>query len=224
MVADIAFLTLLAALPAAALLFWFYRLDRKRPEPLGLIGKSVLFGFAAVIPALVIEISLSAVAGFRERGLFAAFFSAFVVAGLVEEGVKWFFVRRFIRRRREFDEVMDGIVYTICVSLGFAFVENLLYGIGDPAVLYARAFTAVPLHAVASGIMGYHIGRAKVGAMDKPEAYEFRGFLWAVGIHGLYDFFLFAGSGTWPLALVTLVAGAVVLSRFVKSAKKLDGV
>jgi RsiW-degrading membrane proteinase PrsW (M82 family) len=48
------------------------------------------------------------------------------------------------------------------VSLGFAFVEDFLYGYADLGVLLLRAFTAVPLHAVASGVMGYYVGIEKI--------------------------------------------------------------
>ena len=151
----------LSALPAGGLLFYFYRRDKARPEPLGLVGKSVLFGFLAVAPAAGIEILLGSVFP-PLRGLPGALVEAFLVAGLVEESVKLFFVKRYLFRRPEFDERADGIVYAICVSLGFAFVEDFLYGYADLGVLLLRAFTAVPLHAVASGVMGYYVGIEKI--------------------------------------------------------------
>ncbi|MCX7023159.1 MAG: PrsW family glutamic-type intramembrane protease [Spirochaetes bacterium] len=219
MIADIAKLVGLAALPAVVLLAWFNRMDRKRPEPIGMIGRSVLFGFVAVIPAVILEIVLEQ---FNPGGLPGAVFSAFVVAAFVEEGVKFLFVRFFIWKIREFDEVMDGIVYTICVSLGFAFVENVFYGLNDARVLYLRAFTAVPLHAVASGVMGYCIGKAKITGMKNPGAFERRGLLWAVIIHGFYDVFLFAHPLLWPFSILTLASGALALYCCVQAAKKLD--
>jgi len=157
----------LSALPAGGLLFYFYRRDKARPEPLGLIGKSVLFGFLAVAPAAGIEILLGSVLP-PLRGLPGALVEAFLVAGLVEESVKLFFVKRYLFRRPEFDERADGIVYAICVSLGFAFVEDFLYGYADLGVLLLRAFTAVPLHAVASGVMGYYVGIEKIEGRRHP--------------------------------------------------------
>ena len=159
----------LSALPAGGLLFYFYRRDKARPEPLGLVGKSVLFGFLAVAPAAGIEILLGSVLP-PLRGLPGALVEAFLVAGLVEESVKLFFVKRYLFRRPEFDERADGIVYAICVSLGFAFVEDFLYGYADLGVLLLRAFTAVPLHAVASGVMGYYVGIEKIEGRRHPAA------------------------------------------------------
>ncbi|HSV55652.1 MAG TPA: PrsW family intramembrane metalloprotease, partial [Magnetospirillaceae bacterium] len=151
----------LAALPSAALLVWFRRLDRQRPKPVGLLGRSVLLGFLATAPAAVIQVFLLR-AGPVRPFLLAAAFDAFLVAGLVEEGVKYLAVRQYLYRRPEFDRRVDGVVYAACVSLGFAFAENLLYGLEGSWVLLLRAFTAVPMHAAVSGVMGYWIGRAKV--------------------------------------------------------------
>jgi len=208
-----------AALPAAIILGYFIRLDRRRPEPIGLIGRSVLLGFVAVLPAAAIEIAIERLLP-APGGLLGAFFTAFVVAALVEEGTKLFFVKRYLFKRREFDEVADGIVYAICVSLGFAFVENFIYGYGNAAVLAVRAFTAVPGHALFSGVMGYFVGVAKLEP-DRPRAWA-RGLAWAIALHGLYDFFLM--SGTWAAALVLplLVGGWIALRMLFRRAVAAD--
>lgn len=207
----------LAALPALVILWYFRRMDSARPEPLGLIGRSVLYGFLAVIPAAAIEIGIGFAAPERST-LVSQLFYAFAVAGLVEEAVKLYFIRRYVLRRPEFDERADGIVYAICVSMGFAFVENLLYGYRDAGILFARAFSAVPGHALFSGIMGYYIGLSKIepgrrGAWGK-------GLAWAVLLHGLYDFFLFSGQGLAVIPL--LLAGWAVLVRLFRKAARAD--
>lgn len=219
---DLAVLIGGAALPAAVLIALFVRADRARPEPVGLIGKSVLYGFIATIPAIVLEMAVDLPAA-RLSGLARAAWTAFVTAALVEEGVKYFFLSRYIVKKKAFDEVMDGIVYAACVSLGFAFAENLLYGLDGGWVLVFRAFTAVPMHASATGIMGYWIGLSKREPdAVRAAALKRRGFWSAVAIHGLYDFFLFAGA---PLAFgsmaVLLIAGRALRGRM-RAAKELD--
>jgi protease PrsW len=209
----------LAALPAFLILLYFRRLDRARPEPIGLIGRSVLYGFIAVMPAAAIELGIGLVAPERQS-ISSRLFYAFAVAGLVEESVKLFFIRRYLFNRREFDERADGIVYAICVSMGFAFVENLLYGYRDTSVLIARSVSAVPGHALFSGIMGYYIGLSKIEA--RRDGALARGLAWAVILHGLYDFFLFAGLG---LAIIPLlVAGWAALVRLFKKASRSDAI
>ncbi|NLJ46091.1 MAG: PrsW family intramembrane metalloprotease [Treponema sp.] len=227
---DLAFSILLAALPALLLLAWFRRQDRSRPEPLGLLGRSVLYGFLATVPAAALELLLLRVGPSGPR-LLAAAFDAFVVAGFVEEGVKYFFVRRYILGRPEFDERMDGILYAACVSLGFAFAENILYGYTDRTVLLFRAFTAVPMHAAVSGIMGYWIGRAKIEGWGTGRGTELeyssrpralRGLWEAAIFHGAYDFFLFTRSGWALLAVVVLLAAGIRLVILVADAKRRD--
>jgi len=100
-------------------------------------------------------------------------------------------VRRFMLPRKEFDEVADGIIYTIGASMGFAILENIMYSIGaHPVLLVVRGITAVPLHAIASGIMGYYLGRSK---FEHPSI-RFTGLAYAVIIHGTYNFLLFTSS------------------------------
>lgn len=216
----------LSALPAGLLLFYFYRRDSARPEPLGLVWKSVLFGFVAVVPAAAFEIALQAILP-PLPGLLEPLVEAFLVAGLIEESVKLFFVKRYIFRRPEFDERADGVVYAVCVSLGFAFVEDFLYGFSDLRVLLFRAFTAVPLHAICAGLMGYYIGIAKVegrsGANPKAAGAWKRGLLWAILIHGLYDFFILTNSVAALLVIPLLIVAWRVVSRLYRRAIAADG-
>lgn len=215
----------LSAAPALLLLLWVYRRDRARPEPLGLVWKSAFYGFLAVIPAAILELGLVDLLR-PGRDLGGRLVQAFLIAGLVEEGVKLAFLRVYLFRRPEFDERMDGIVYAICVSLGFAFVENFIYGYRDTGLLILRGFTSVPLHAMATGIMGYWLGRAKIegrrdGNPRQAKAWK-RGLLWAVAVHGLYDFFLLTGAFAALLVIPLLALGWWALGRLAKKALALD--
>ena len=58
----------------------------------------------------------------------------------------------------EFDEWIDGVVYTICIGMGFALVENLIYAFDyDLITVVVRALTAVPAHAIFAIFMGFFI-------------------------------------------------------------------
>ncbi len=208
---------LLAAVPSLMLVRYFYKKDKRKPEPINRVTRVFVYGFLSVIPAIIVEMVLEA-AGPPFVGLPMIIFRAFVVAALVEESIKLGVVKIFIFHRREFDEVTDGIVYTITASLGFAFFENIMYGFGDPMVILIRAFTAVPLHAIASGIMGYYIGLSRFG----DPAIAGRGLLIAVLIHGFYDFFLFAGPGFAFLVIPLLVISGISLLKIYKKAMDND--
>lgn len=219
---DIAIIIGGAALPAIVLVLLVYRADRDRPEPVGLIGRSVVYGFLATLPAIVLELVVDLPARWLP-GFLGIGWTAFVTAALVEEGVKYFFLKRYLLKNPAFDEVMDGIVYAACVSMGFAFAENLMYGMQGGWVLLFRAFTAVPMHAAATGIMGFWLGLSKRQA-DPAAAASLRrkGFLAALAVHGFYDFFLFAGS---PLAIggvISLLVSLRVLRGLMRRARRLD--
>jgi protease PrsW len=208
-----------AALPSLVLIIWAYRLDHKRPEPLGLVSKSVLLGFLATLPAIIIEMLVDLPAGLLPH-LPGIVWTSFVTAALVEEGLKYLLLKRWLFRLTAFDEILDGIVYAVCLSLGFAFAENLMYGLGDSKTLFLRAFTAVPLHATATGIMGYWFGRAK-RQPGRAEALMRKGYLAAVLVHGLYNFFLFTRTVFAFGALLVLVMAfrhLMVLIRLAQSA------
>jgi RsiW-degrading membrane proteinase PrsW (M82 family) len=215
----------LSALPAFILLIYFYRKDRARPEPIGLVGKSALYGFLAVLPAAGIELGLNALLP-EIGGVEGRLLQAFVVAAAVEESVKLWFVKRYLWRRPEFDERVDGIVYSICVSLGFALVENFMYGFADARILLLRAFTSVPLHAVATGVMGYWLGRAKIegGRDHRPgmAGASAKGLSWAILIHGSFDFFILTGGPATLLILPLLLIGWLVLAGLFRKALALD--
>jgi protease PrsW len=191
-----------AVIPALLLVWYYYRQDTRKPEPKGLILNVFALGFVVTIPVIVVELAL----GVGERALHDIpllyhFFRAFVVAALCEEWFKLQVVKHAAYRSVHFDEIMDGIVYTVTASLGFACLENILYVLdGGLQVALLRAFTAVPMHALASGMMGYYIGLAKFAANPRRERALFRTGLWAaVVIHGVYNFLLFAGPDIHPL-------------------------
>lgn len=196
----------LAIVPPIVILLYFWRQDRRRPEPKGLIGKVFLMGMLSVAPILVIELALQALFGplpFWPKLLA----ESFIVAALTEEYFKRLVVKRYAYDHHAFDEVHDGVLYTIVASLGFACLENILYAANDPTVGVLRAFTAVPLHALASGLMGYYIGRAKFALEHERQGLMARGLGSAVAMHGLYNFFVLSGTVMAYLALPLLFGG-----------------
>jgi RsiW-degrading membrane proteinase PrsW (M82 family) len=210
---------LLAAAPTLLLVRYYYRQDRERPEPKGLVVRIFLLGVLATFVAIPLELLMSMFQGlFADFPLLTALFKAFVVAALVEEYLKLTIVRVFAYRNPNFDEIMDGVVYTVMASLGFACMENILYVMGGTiGTALTRAVTAIPLHATASGLMGYYIGRAKFAPSAQTErALMNRGLRIAIFVHGTYDFLLFATPvlGTWLLVgLFPLLAGTFLVLR-----------
>lgn len=220
-------LWLLAVLPPAALMGYIYRQDKVEKEPRKLLAWLFLWGAAAVLPALGVE--LAGLWAVRQTlgpwPLAASAVGCFVVVGLVEEGFKYLTLRRVTWRHPAFNYRFDAIVYAIFVSMGFALVENILYVAGDGTLrtVLLRAVTAIPAHGAFAIFMGYHYGTARqffdhaADARDPAlraglEAMARRHLWWAVMLptllHGVYDFCL---ALNLPLASLVFVGFAAAL-------------
>jgi RsiW-degrading membrane proteinase PrsW (M82 family) len=127
------------------LYLWIPRiLDRFDPEPWWCLLLALLWGAvaAAGISALVntqaSELTSQLMGGGQRGQKAGEIVAACVSAPLVEELLKGAFVLgMFLFLRREFDGIVDGIIYGTFVALGFAAVENVVY--------YARADLAETL-------------------------------------------------------------------------------
>jgi protease PrsW len=223
-------LLVLAIVPALLLLRYYYKQDNAKPEPIGMIVKVFFWGCLSVIPAILLELLVDKALSPFVAGMsfISIVVKSFVIAGLIEEWLKMIVVRRFIYNHSCFDEVMDGIVYTVVAGLGFATVENIFFVIdGGITVGITRAFTALPLHAIAGGIMGYYIGKAKFADNEDESKRLFRkGLLFAVLLHGFYDLIVFSGA-EYELSIfaaipLPLIFGFVRLRKLIKLALNED--
>lgn len=59
--------------------------------------------------------------------MFYAIRLSFFGAAILEESAKLFMLWLLLRKNKYFGERVDGIVYAVCVSLGFAALENVMY-------------------------------------------------------------------------------------------------
>ena len=154
---------LLAAAFLPAILLWFYiwKKDTQK-EPTSLLVKAVLLGVAIIIPVAILESGIEAlifgVEG-KPTSLLGTTTMAFVVAALPEETFKLLALWMVLRKNPYFDEHFDGIVYAVCVGLGFAAFENIMYVFGEEdwfSTAIVRALLAVPGHYAFAILMGYY--------------------------------------------------------------------
>jgi len=179
----------LALAPVVAIIWYILFLDKLNKEPIKMLLLTFVFGIISVLPAILLESFGGNLLG-EINSLPKAWFHAFIVVALSEELAKYFFLRKYIFNKPDFDEPYDGIVYAIMISMGFAAIENVMYvAQGGISVAILRMFTAVPAHASFAVLMGYWVGRAKME--NKPQL-NWLGLGSAVLFHGLYDFFLLA--------------------------------
>ena len=194
-------LLLLAVLPVIAILFYVYKKDKTK-EPMWLLLSFFSKGILSCFLVFTISDVLSAFLPFMnketEEMLFVevAIYSFFCVA-LVEEFCKWLMVYRGGYHHKEFDEIYDILVYSIFVSLGFAFFENIMYVLTSQSIYIAllRAVSAIPGHACDAVFMGYYLSLAKqcriLNKPNKEKEYIRMSIFIPTILHGIYDFCLF---------------------------------
>ncbi|NLM22447.1 MAG: PrsW family intramembrane metalloprotease [Peptococcaceae bacterium] len=188
-------LVVIALTPAIAIGLAVYYTDRYDKEPAILLLKLYLLGAISVLPVIAVERALTYLNIFS--GLLASAFTAFIVAGLTEEYFKRAIVLKTAYNSKHFNEKLDGIIYAVFASLGFATVENLMYVLGsysfNPYVVLSRGIFSVPAHALLAVTMGYYLSLAKFAYNKNIENhYLKKALLIPVILHGCFDFILMA--------------------------------
>jgi len=179
--------------PILIIAFYIYSRDKYEKEPLSFLLKALLAGIIIVIPVVLIE-RLLTIPSENMEGMTNAAYTAFIVAGLTEEGMKYLAFYLFFWKNRNFNERFDGIVYAVYIALGFAGIENLLYVFsGGYSVGLVRALTAVPAHALFGIAMGYYFGMAKFYP-GRRSFYLLLAFFLPFVFHGSYNFLLMGNS------------------------------
>jgi len=164
-----------ALIPTIVYVAAVWWLDRYEKEPVGLLAAAFFWGaipaaILSVVLELIFDLPLSALGG---QGLAANLFSASINAPLVEETCKGIgLLILLLLFRREFDDVLDGIVYGAMIGFGFALAENLgayflpilsEQGIGAGiATIFLRSFVFGLNHAFWTACTGAAVGYARL--------------------------------------------------------------
>lgn len=155
---PIIILVFLAAISPVVWLLWtIYRKDSVQPEPTKWLMKAFAYGIISVFLSYVISIPMSSILKIDiDRQMYSSIIEAitdsFLLAAIPEELSKFFVLWLLLRKNPFFDEHFDGIVYAVCIGLGFAALENVFYlltGIEDwswISIGIMRAFISVPAH------------------------------------------------------------------------------
>ena len=190
----------MAFLPAPFYLFLYLWMDRYDPEPPWAIAAALAWGglFCIFISFIVNTVFGSVAASFMGAPA-GQTLSAILSAPFIEEltkGAGVIFISLYLRK--EFDGVLDGIVYAGVVGLGFATVENVLYYGGTfvkegPGGLlfigFLRGVLSPFIHSFFTAMTGIGCGLAresynKLVQISAPVL----GFFGAMTLHALWNF------------------------------------
>lgn len=179
-----------ALLPALLLWIYIWKKD-PRPEPVSWLLKALLLGVLICIPVAFLELGIETLlfgTGGEPSDPVETTLVAFVVAALPEELFKLLALWLVLRKNPFFDEHYDGIVYAVCVGLGFAAIENVFYVLSDDEwwlVAIGRALLAVPGHYAYAVLMGYYYSLYHFA--DRTPKTALCILLVPVLLHGVYD-------------------------------------
>ncbi|HVL85503.1 MAG TPA: PrsW family intramembrane metalloprotease, partial [Pseudonocardia sp.] len=222
----------LALLPVGPVVAAFLWIDRWEPEPPRLLLAAFLWGAGvATLVALLVNtgtaVAIDVVVGQGSGDVLGAT----VVAPVVEEFVKGIFlVGLLVWRRRQFDGIVDGIVYAGLVAAGFAFTENILYlgrafveeamaGVGGAVLVtfILRGILSPFAHPLFTVMIGIGAGIAVTSRSVATRVVAvLGGYVLAVALHALWNgtatLFGPAGFfGVYLLVMVPLFVAMIVL-------------
>ena len=215
----------LALLPAVILLFYTYQQDKMQREPVKMILKGFGWGCLSVFCSFFISVPSMRLGLFPDEitSFWDAFRTAFFGAAIPEETAKLFCLWMFLRKNPYFDERMDGIVYAVCVGMGFAAFENVeyLFAAGTDWVTtgIGRSLTAIPGHFGFAVLMGYYFSLNHFDKYRAPGA-GLKMWLYPVLAHGLYDTVAMMATVTPQLSGAITIAILLFCFQMVKWARQ----
>lgn len=188
-------------LPTSLYVLFVWWLDRYEKEPAWLLATAFLWGavpaaIASVLLEVLLELPLRALGG---EGLAANLISTSLTAPVVEETCKGLaLLGLLLLFRREFDDVLDGIIYGAMIGFGFALTENVFayfvpiasqQGLGAGATnLFWRSIAFGANHAFWTALMGAAVGYARLSQQGRQRLLApIGGWILAVTFHAIHN-------------------------------------
>ena len=210
---------LITILPSLLIVAFFVKSDRF-PEPTIQIIKIFMFGIFLCIPAFYINTALDEI--YSNTNISEALIRSFLSAAPVEEVLKFTVLYSLVYKMKDFNEPIDGIVYGVSVSLGFATLENIYYvyvlsdyfGTTSQGLAILRSFSAIPAHGIFGATMGYFFMKY---TFIKKENNLALCMIVPILLHGAYNYF--ASSFFIISLLIVIISWIVLLKNFYRLKK-----
>lgn len=215
-------LLLITILPSILIIIFFVNSDRFK-EPTSEILKVFFYGILITIPAYFLNSFFASI--LYQTKLHHSLIGSFFTAAPIEEGLKLAVMYYLVFKMKDFNEPLDGIVYGVSASLGFATLENFyyVYVLSDTfntsamSLAALRAFSAIPAHAVFGIFMGYFF--MKYAFIKKGDNLIFA-FLVPFALHGCYNLFVYSN---FLVAIILIIISWIIGLRLFSKLKKGQG-
>lgn len=184
---------LLAVVPSAIWLVFFYRQDRLEPEPKTQVAG--VFVLAALLTDVIARrlitewFNLSSWAPYNDL---TSLLSSILIVGATYQAIVYVVLRLLVYDTAEFDERMDGIIYGTVAGLGVATMTNLYYVLANEGVALGPGVINTVTTALAAasfgGLQGWFMAEAKFE--HKPVWWVPLGFALCVLLNGLFSWLI----------------------------------
>jgi RsiW-degrading membrane proteinase PrsW (M82 family) len=210
---------LLALVPAALWLVFFYSQDRREPEPKRVILRVFFFGTVMAMGAgLLIIDDLFRVDEWSQISPWVRLGGLVLVVGFTQEFLKYVAVRYTVFPTPDFGDRVDGIIYGVTAGLGYATALNVEYVLSNQGVVLfvgsLRMVDTALAQASFAAVTGYFLAGAKHGA--RPVWWVPAGLTTAAALNGLVAFLrrevTVRGFTYQPLNAVLLAIAFVVVT------------
>ena len=222
---------IIAIIPAILWLVFFYQQDVLEPEPKGMVLQVFVLGGLVAAALGIPVINAFNLPSWLYNNVWITILGSILVVGFTQEFLKYAAVRFSVFSSNEFDERVDGIIYSTAAGLGFATAMNITFIVESGGVDLTMAAIRVVLVALAqasfAGVTGYFMGRDKLE--DRPAWWMPLGVTIAAVLNGLFYYLWgtlkrpsFSAGGAYVnpwtgliLAAVLAVAIMAVLTRLI---------
>jgi protease PrsW len=176
--------------PLIAILIFIFLKYKYGRWPDALLFRTFLWGVFSIVLVLSVQVIASALDLDKLNNIRRILFYALVIMAFFSELGKFIILKGFVYPKKEFKTPVDGIIYTVMISMGFATMNNILYFINIPdlSVNAVNGLTAGPANVIFGVMMGFFIGLGKLRKIRLIDSMT--GLSAAVFFHALYDFCL----------------------------------
>ena len=194
--------------PLIAFLIYIYLRYKFSQFSYSLLIKSFLWGMISILLVLAMQLIASYFQLDVLSNIRRVLFYALVIMAFFAELGKFFFLKGFVSTKSEFKTPVDGIFFSVMISMGFATMNNILslITIPDLNVNVANAFTAGPANVIFGIMMGFFVGLGKLRKVRLVDSMTGLGA--AVFFHALYAFCLLTKD--YKLLLAFFIGSAII--------------
>ncbi|MCD6085943.1 PrsW family intramembrane metalloprotease [bacterium] len=146
-------------------------------------------------------------------------FSFLIIAPIEELSKFLFLIQFFFKRKKYFDQIVDGIKVGVYFGLGFVLAENYLHFLNYYWSLPFKDFfwifiirLMIPTlaHSLYGAIAGYYLARGMF-SKEKRDLFLKEGILACLLFHGNFNFLLFTPFSLLSLSLLSIVLIIVII-------------